>query len=463
MLIFLLFLIFPEIHNIPPKLTKEIINPKKRIFLKLKKDQERKIELKIHLLGDLSFNSVMDLKYGRGTCNHSRTDAVVTKSITEASSPITFLQDSKHESQSTTGPDSILNGSVSGSSKSSELSGSTFSSSSGYSSDDFILMNPKIASNSIASTVAPSKFPPYAKPLSQEDYNDLKVNTSTSSTSQVSDTTDESLSPTVSLTKSPSIQVMERQGGYDPNRVPSSIFGSESSTPNEWSAASDESLFSINVSLARDHGDHLKSGELPRGVELDRYEEISKSGKLISFRHSPAVKEEHTEKSSDTKKSVLDGNNLIDGGSWHKLIKKEQNSEEEIKLRGNKDYSTAIVHSEGNRGFRDSYNAIHPSNGNDKSLAFPTERKSTEPFRDVYYKKKKSRWRLCFYSCCSCVCCCSGWPSCCCKCSGCFSCKWSNWKCCSCKWSSWKCCSCKWLSWSSCYHKWSSKHGFCCK
>ncbi|PHT94445.1 hypothetical protein T459_02327 [Capsicum annuum] len=312
--------------------------------------------------GDLSFNSVMDLKYGRGTCNHSRTDAVVTKSITEASSPITFLQDSKHESQSTTGPDSILNGTVSGSSKSSELSGSTFSSSSGYSSDDFILMNPKIASNSIASTVAPSKFPPYAKPLSQEDYNDLKVNTSTSSTSQVSDTTDESLSPTVSLTKSPSIQVMERQGGYDLNRVPSSIFGSKSSTPNEWSAASDESLFSINVSLARDHGDHLKSGELPRGVELDRYEEISKSGKLISFRHSPAVKEEHTEKSSDTKKSVLDGNNLFVGGSRHKLIKKEQDSEEEIKLRGNKDYSTAIVHSEGNRGFRDSYNAIHISN-----------------------------------------------------------------------------------------------------
>ncbi|KAF3681101.1 putative protein SPIRAL1-like 1-like isoform 1, partial [Capsicum annuum] len=304
----------------------------------------------------------MDLKYGRGTCNHSRTDAVVTKSITEASSPITFLQDSKHESQSTTGPDSILNGTVSGSSKSSELSGSTFSSSSGYSSDDFILMNPKIASNSIASTVAPSKFPPYAKPLSQEDYNDLKVNTSTSSTSQVSDTTDESLSPTVSLTKSPSIQVMERQGGYDLNRVPSSIFGSKSSTPNEWSAASDESLFSINVSLARDHGDHLKSGELPRGVELDRYEEISKSGKLISFRHSPAVKEEHTEKSSDTKKSVLDGNNLFVGGSRHKLIKKEQDSEEEIKLRGNKDYSTAIVHSEGNRGFRDSYNAIHISN-----------------------------------------------------------------------------------------------------
>lgn len=56
MLIFLLFLIFPEIHNIPPKLTKEIINPKKRIFLKLKKDQERKIELKIHLLCK-TFNS----------------------------------------------------------------------------------------------------------------------------------------------------------------------------------------------------------------------------------------------------------------------------------------------------------------------------------------------------------------------------------------------------------------------
>lgn len=312
-----------------------------------------------------SFNPVMSPKYGSGTRNHSRTDAVVSKSETEAKSPIIFLRDSKHESKSRTSSDSILNDSVSGSSKSSELSCSTFSSSSGYSSDNFILMNPKIASNSISSNVPYSKFPPGAKPLSQEDYNDLKLNTSTSSASQVSDVTDESLLPTMSITKSPFIQVMERQGGYDPNRVPSSIFESKSSTPNEWSAASDESLFSINVSLSR------KSAELHKCVELDTCEEISKSGKLISLRHSSPVNgRERTEKISvfDTERGVVDRSNLIEAGIQDKSIKKEPHFEEEIKLRGNRDYLTAISHSEGNGGFRDSY---HHSNGNDMSLAFP--------------------------------------------------------------------------------------------
>lgn len=382
-------------------------------------------------------------KYESGTCNHSRTDAVVTKSETEASSPIIFLLDSKHESKSRTSSDSILNGSVSGSSKSSELSCSTFSSSSDYSSDDFILVNPKTASNSISSNLPSSKFPPDAKPLSQEDYNNLKLNTSTSSASQVSDTTDESLLATMSITKSPSIQMMERQGGYDPNRVPSSIFGSKSSTTNEWSAASDESLFSINVSLSRDHGDPRKSEELSRCMESDRYEEISKSGELINFRHSPAVKEKHTEKILDTKKGPVDGNNLIEAGSQHKPFKKEQHFEEEIKLRGNRDYSTAVGHSEVNGGLRDSYNAIHHSDGTDKSLAFPTDRKSPEPFcHALYYTRKKSRWPLCFYSYCSCRSYCFKWPSCWCKFSGCLS--------------------CKWLSWSCCFRKWPSKQGCCC-
>lgn len=300
----------------------------------------------------------MSPKYGSGNRNHSRTDAVVTKSETESNSPVASLRDSNQESKSRKSSDSILNDSVSGSSKSSELSYSTFSSSSGYSSDDFILMNPKIASNSISSNVT-------SKPLSRVDYNHLKLNTSTSSTSQVSDVTDESLLPTVSITRSPFIQVMDRQGGYDPNRVPSSIFESKSSTPNEWSAVSEESLFSINVSLSR------KSAELRMCVESETCEEISKSGKLISRHSSPVKGGERTEKSSvfDTERGVIDRSNLIEAGNQHKSIKKQSHFEEEIKLRGNRDYSSAISHSEGNGGFKDSYNHC---NGNDTSLPFPT-------------------------------------------------------------------------------------------
>ncbi|XP_011000103.1 PREDICTED: uncharacterized protein LOC105107761 [Populus euphratica] len=66
---------------------------------------------------------------------------------------------------------------------------------------------------------------------------------------------------------SPQLHVMGQPGGYDPNRIPSSIFA-KPSNPAEWSVASNDSLFSIymgNGSFSRDHAFMLyKSGELPR-------------------------------------------------------------------------------------------------------------------------------------------------------------------------------------------------------
>ncbi|KAK6129142.1 hypothetical protein DH2020_037120 [Rehmannia glutinosa] len=43
--------------------------------------------------------------------------------------------------------------------------------------------------------------------------------------------------------------------GYDPNRIPASVFSTKASNPADWSVASNESLFSIHMG---------KSGELPR-------------------------------------------------------------------------------------------------------------------------------------------------------------------------------------------------------
>lgn len=65
---------------------------------------------------------------------------------------------------------------------------------------------------------------------------------------------------------SPPVQMMWRSpDAVDPNRIPSSIFAGPSS-PMEWSAASNESLFSIhggNSSFTRDHVTLMeKSGEL---------------------------------------------------------------------------------------------------------------------------------------------------------------------------------------------------------
>jgi hypothetical protein len=68
------------------------------------------------------------------------------------------------------------------------------------------------------------------------------------STSQVSDITHELVAHGMPLTQSPQIQVMDQSGGYDPDRIPSSVFAiSKSTTPMEWSVASNESLFSIHI------------------------------------------------------------------------------------------------------------------------------------------------------------------------------------------------------------------------
>ncbi|QCD92696.1 uncharacterized protein LOC114182629 [Vigna unguiculata] len=70
-----------------------------------------------------------------------------------------------------------------------------------------------------------------------------------------------------SVSQSPPLQLMNSPG-YDPNRIPSSIFNKPAS-PLEWSVASNESLFSIHIgnnSFSKDHAFALsnRSGELPR-------------------------------------------------------------------------------------------------------------------------------------------------------------------------------------------------------
>ncbi|KAK6242642.1 hypothetical protein SCA6_008031 [Theobroma cacao] len=106
-----------------------------------------------------------------------------------------------------------------------------------------------------------------------------------STSQQVSSVSHESTS-----TQSPPIQVMDRQEEYDPYRIPSAVFArSKSTTPVDWSIASNESLFSIQVgnnSFSRDHILNLKSGEL------------FKSGEFIAFSPSPVALTVDTQKKS---------------------------------------------------------------------------------------------------------------------------------------------------------------------
>ncbi|KAL8471747.1 hypothetical protein ACS0TY_029112 [Phlomoides rotata] len=69
---------------------------------------------------------------------------------------------------------------------------------------------------------------------------------------------------------SPKVQSMGHPTGYDPNRIPLSVFSSKPANASEWSTASNESLFSIHMGNNSFSRDILwRSGELSRLDELD--------------------------------------------------------------------------------------------------------------------------------------------------------------------------------------------------
>ncbi|KAL6983334.1 hypothetical protein U1Q18_016723 [Sarracenia purpurea var. burkii] len=157
-------------------------------------------------------------------------------------------------------------------------------SSSDYSSEDFIQVDPKVNKSKGSDIESPNDVRPLPRyhniDVSSSDMSSKSEHdsgSSTGGTSQISDLTHESLSHTTSLTESPPIQVMERPAGFDPDRIPSSIFASKSPSPMEWSVASNESLFSIRIgnnSFSRDHV-HKLPGDLPNAEESNKSSESS--------------------------------------------------------------------------------------------------------------------------------------------------------------------------------------------
>uniref|UniRef100_A0A6N2NKZ2 Uncharacterized protein n=1 Tax=Salix viminalis TaxID=40686 RepID=A0A6N2NKZ2_SALVM len=185
-----------------------------------------------------------------------------------------------------------------GSSYSSSSSSSSSPSSSGSSLYDLFDVIPKESADPGAgSSDFESSNKPHevTQPASKDHENGVSIDNSHRSeenedgssdhalTPPVSGATCESLAHNMSPKQSPPLQVMERAGGYDPLRIPSSIFEkNKGAQPMDWSVASNESLFSIHVgnnSFSRDHallfGDPGKSGD------------ITKSGESIMFSPLP--------------------------------------------------------------------------------------------------------------------------------------------------------------------------------
>uniref|UniRef100_A0ACD5U727 Uncharacterized protein n=1 Tax=Avena sativa TaxID=4498 RepID=A0ACD5U727_AVESA len=94
----------------------------------------------------------------------------------------------------------------------------------------------------------------------------------------------------VPTTLPPAVQTMMAQGqpaapAYDPKRLPSSMFRTQSTCPAEWSATSDQSLFSIQLENSGDLGGSLYSvGDL-------YYDDAGVFHRLSSTTRLPAVPE----------------------------------------------------------------------------------------------------------------------------------------------------------------------------
>ncbi|KAK9277692.1 hypothetical protein L1049_007239 [Liquidambar formosana] len=177
---------------------------------------------------------------------------------------------------------------------------SSSSSSSDSSLEDLFKLNTNEVTKCRASTNASIKPDEDAQSAEKGNGIDVSSNNSSSksdeldnvsngptSSSQVSDSTHESILHVMSPTQSPPIQLMERSGDYDPFRIPSSVFASsKSATPMEWSVASNESLFSIHVGNSSFSRDHI----IMLGGDLSKSGELTKSGELILFTSTPPGK-----------------------------------------------------------------------------------------------------------------------------------------------------------------------------
>ncbi|XWS34194.1 hypothetical protein CRYUN_Cryun21dG0019600 [Craigia yunnanensis] len=299
------------------------------------------------------------------------------------------------------------------------LSSSSSSSSSGSSTDDQFPADIKLSKSRSGITSTSSPKPDEDTQQSVKDKHHVSGNNSSkleecqngsagpTSTSQVSSVTHES-----TLTQSPQIQAMDRQEEFDPYRIPSAVFArSKSTTPMDWSIASNESLFSIQVgnnSFSRDHILSLKSGEL------------FKSDEFIALSPSPVAPAVDTDKKS----AELDKNEATLVSDDALKDKTGPSAEEPIGEKPTHpmvswNSSTISNHSV------DSATSVH-------SFSFPIRDKKKKKKKQK--KKKKCAWPSCYCSNCSWAFCYCAWPSC--------YCRWPSCYCSNCSWAfcyGWNC------------------------
>ncbi|XP_041002726.1 uncharacterized protein LOC121248345 [Juglans microcarpa x Juglans regia] len=152
------------------------------------------------------------------------------------------------------------------------------------------------------------------------------------------------------------IQVMPgRATGYDPNRIPSSIFSTpKPTTAMDWSTASNESLFSIHIgnsSFSREHFIMLnRSGELPRTDEL--------TGLPTTLPSVSETGEDHKSETANAEKDaeVIEGSGQSGNGAWWGSSPNNNKEKTSPKDVGARNYNTTSYRSDESNHSAHSFN-----------------------------------------------------------------------------------------------------------
>ncbi|KAJ9140552.1 hypothetical protein P3X46_031185 [Hevea brasiliensis] len=192
-------------------------------------------------------------------------------------------------------------------------------------------------------------------------------------------------------TQSPTTQLMERPANTTASpsyRIPSSIFASKSSAPNDWSVASSESLFSIhmgNMSFTRDEANWLgKSGEIgligDHALSGSFSPMFDFSSKRHSSNQSPNNISGEIEQRTEAKMRKNINDNEADAGKQKSPVNKSHRS---ASLRGSdvsassvKSFAFPILTGDHKMDFPQKRNASSPMTSNSQP---PTPKVALEP------------------------------------------------------------------------------------
>ncbi|XP_063937115.1 uncharacterized protein LOC135147736 [Daucus carota subsp. sativus] len=374
----------------------------------------------------------MESEHESESNEHLIKDADNSRNMDEALFPVMSAKKSDHDSRSEAEKYIDFNEETSGSA---EMSKTSHSSSYSGSSSDYFQIDAKMPQKS-------STFP-VVSPEPQEDSQSKNhgQNSPSQPSSQVSQATNKSTLQTPSPIESPPIQVMEKAGGYDPNRIPDSVFG-RSSSAMDWSVASNESLFSLhlgNNSFSREQF-LLMSGELYSSGELNKPSEAAKPGRpplipIGKLQEEEAVDSDNKPKETKAAEEKMDDSLELD------VSDQPEEKESEAEVNGHSSMinrpSDASGTSTQSFAFPILVDPTKTPTMRSDSMKGPSPREQDMQravYEDIVKLEAQTKSSSSFGCCCCCGCNCCSSPHCSCPShQHCWSWKWCNkWFCCPC-------------------------------